>query len=449
MSGSAFSSSLHQQGLAILADSRFTEPSGLGAKAQEGISWLILGLVLIVAAPLAIYMGLRIARFVREKRERELIEEMKHNAGRHEKAGEYVSAGLIYEKLKDPEKAAGLFERGGDFARAAELYESLGEIEKAKEMHQRAGDSGKAAEVCMSTGDFIGAARIYSQMGEKMKAAQALEFSGNRLAAVRAYREANDYLKASRLLKEEGMYREAAGMYAIALVGEEIDPSNIERFYAYASLLEKAEETTKAYEIYRGISAIDPGYMDVAEKTGSLAPGPIQKEDEKTGDLVVATAYETPEATPRGTTLQSLLSPRMEPRYSFRLWFQILKALDKRQKQPSAPENLSPEGISIDAGNNVLFSEGMPKNPVYLSPEAAAGSPRDQASLIYSMGVLLYEMLAGGLDSFGTKKPGEVQGDVPEWLDELAMKCTERERASRYRSFDEIFAALRALKNRG
>jgi tetratricopeptide (TPR) repeat protein len=435
-------SGLHLRTLAILAENRLNSPfQGFDQNAEPGLSALFWGLAFIITVPLVIFLSLKIVRFIRSRREKEFIQQMKEQAQRHEKAREYVSAAVVYEKLKDPQKAAGLFEQGGDFTKAASIHEYLGDMIKAREMYERAGDSGKAAELCMAGGDFVGAARIYHQRGEKLKSAEALEMTGNRLAAVRAYREANNYEKAAALLREEGMYREAAEMFGISLSGEKIDQANARRFYSYASLLETAGERGKAGEVYRKIAVMDPDYRDVLAKAAALSP-------QQEGPAGAGEPSDVAPKMPQAASLKSLISPRIEPRYAFRLWVQVLKSLDQMTKQGLIIDNLSPESVRIDSANRVTFSSDIPKNFAYIAPEIVAGAPQDQLALVYSMGVILYEMLTGDLDSFALKKPGEVKSDIPPWLEELAVQCIERDRAARYQSFQEIFSALLTLKNR-
>ncbi len=438
----AISMHLLHQTRPVFVESRLADPfQDFGRRAEPGLSALSLGLVLIFAVPVTIFLGLKIARFIRARREKEYIEQMKDQAFQHEKAGEFVSAGVVYEKLKDPQRAAELFDRGGDFGRAADIYESIGEMKKAGELYERAGDSEKAAELCLAAGDFGAAARIYNQRGDKLRAAQALEMTGNRLAAVRAYREAHDYEKAAELLREEGMNREAAEMYGISLAGVKIDPSSAGRFYSYASLLEAAGESEKAGEVYRGVAGADPDYRDARAKAEALAPKmEAIVSPEEPADVVPGMQ--------RASSLKNFFSPGMEPRYAFRLWVQVLKCLQQMAKSGETVDNLSPESISIDSANVVTFDKKAPRNFVYVAPEVIAGAPQDQCSLIYSMGVILYEMLAGSLDSFGNRRPSEVNSDVPSWLDELAVRCTQRDRTARYQSFEEIFATLLTLKNR-
>lgn len=425
---------------------------GIGSSgASAGIRVLFAGIILIVFIPLFYFVVRKTLNYLRARREKTFIEELTIEARRREKDGEFVSAALAYEKLKNLERAAELYEKGRDFMKAADLYESLGLMDKVSEMYETGGDLKKAAEVRMFSGDFAGAAGIYNRLGDKHGAAEALERSGNRLAAARAYREAKDYIRASALLKDAGMYKEAAEMYAISLAGTEVNQESLDRFYTHASLLETAGESEKAAKVFRTVFEVDPDYRDVRQRIDS----PGDREDpglpRTAADEGDEAARETPTRGTNGgsTTLLSMIrAGRMEPSHCFRLWVQVLKALDQRQRDGALPDILTPEGIVIDSGNNVTFSENVPKDFAYIAPEVVTGSSPDSVSLIYSMGVILYEMLTGSLDAFGLKRPGEVEGNVPAWLEELTLKCCERRREDRYQGLDEIFAVLLDLKKK-
>jgi tetratricopeptide (TPR) repeat protein len=422
-----------------------------GTEASKGLTALFAGIILIALVPLLFFAVRKILRYLRSRREKSFIEELTLEAVKREKAGEFVSAGLAYEKLKKPERAAELYEKGGDFIKAADAYESMGRMEKVGEMYEKAGDLRKAADTRMYFGDFPGAARLYNQLGDKRRAAEALENSGSRLAAARAYREAKDYLKASGLLKDAGLDREAAEMYAISLAGAGAAESNLDKFYAYASLLETAGDPGKAAEVLRMVSEVDPDYRDVRQRLEALGVNEGPRGPEVTAEPGEEPLHETSaEETPGGeTTLRGLIrAGGMEPRHSFRLWVQILKALDQGHKEGGFPESLTPEGILIDSRNNIRFSENTSKDFAYIAPEVVSGSPPDAVSSVYSMGVILYEMLTGSLDHLGIKRPAEVVENVPPWLEELTLKCCERKREARYQGPDEIFSLLVDLKKK-
>ena len=420
-----------------------------GADASRGILSLLTGIVVIAAIPLLYWGARRILEHIRLRREKSFIEELALEAERREEAGEFVSAAVAYEKMKDLRKAAELYERGGDFRKAADMYESLGQTDKVSEMHEMAGDLETAAETRMYYGDFTGAALTYNQLGDKLRAAEALENSGNMLAAVKAYREAKDYIKASSLLKEAGLHKEAADMYAISLAGLEAGDSNLEKFYNYAILLQTAGDRKKAADVLMAVSTVNPGYRDVRQRITALGLHDAPRGGEVTGERGNEHPHErtAPEGAGGKTTLRSFIrAGGMEPRHSLRLWVQVLKVLDQLLKEGRLPEVLTPDCIVIDSGNKVTFSENVPKDFAYIAPEVVAGSHPDTVSSVYSMGVILYEMLTGSLDAFGMRRPAEVAEEVPPWLEELTLKCCERERESRYQGPDDIFAALVDLK---
>lgn len=424
------------------------DPAVAGAGVSRGLIALFTGVVLIVLVPLLVCLSRKILEYVRARKEKSFIEELTFEAKKREDAGEFVSAALAYEKLKDFERAAGLYEKGHDFMKAAETYESIGQTDKVGQMYEMAGDLRKAADTRMYYRNFSGAAQTYNQLGDKRMAAEALLRSGNKLGAARAYREAKDYLKASALLKEAGMYREAAEMYAISLAGSTAGKDNLDKFYLYGALLETAGEQAKAAEVFRTVSEVDPDYRDIRQKLEALSATGAHETAQETGENRDRDA--SPQNTSGGeTTLRSLIrAGAMEPRHSFRLWVQVLRVLDGMQREGRLPQVLTPDSIVVDSRNNVSFLDNISKDFAYIAPEVVAGSAPDAASSVYSMGVILYEMLTGSLDNLGMKKPGEVVGNVPDWLEELTLKCCERNRQERYQSLDQILSVLADLKKR-
>lgn len=106
-------------------------------------------------------------------------------------------------------------------------------------------------------------------------------------------------------------------------------------------------------------------------------------------------------------------------------------------------------GLARDQGDTELTHAGMISGtPSYLSPEQAQGDPLDRRSDVYSLGVVLYEMLSGQPPFPGTS-PAHVlvrilQEDAPRLrktapsippdLDTIVMKCLEKDPARRYES---------------
>src|ERR1700750_2424526 len=92
----------------------------------------------------------------------------------------------------------------------------------------------------------------------------------------------------------------------------------------------------------------------------------------------------------------------------------------------------------------------------YLSPEQARGAPVDQTSDLYSVGVVLYEMLTGQVPFTGDTPleiamkhlsevpvpPSELRDDVPEDLDLVVLRALAKDPSERYQSAEEMDADL-------
>ena len=387
---------------------------------------------LIVIIPLLIALFFLVRFFYRhtvaKKLKTTVIEDYKREADDYEKAGKFVSAASIYDtKLKDYRKAAALYEKGGDYKQAAMLYDYLGMTDKAKEMYEKAGDLEDAAEVAMLDGDFDEAAELYDKAGKKKDVAKVMQQAGKTIYAVKAYREAGEYKKAALLLQEEGMLKEAADMFQIFLYEKKPESSTIGDFYTYALLLERTGETQKAADILKEMEKVNPAFRDVKDRLASL----LQSQQE---------------GVPEGkVTLRSFIkSGKLEPRYGLKLWIQILRGLQRDYKVGWHFGLLSPDNIVIDARNTISFLKRS-QTSVYASPETLKGDRPDERSDIYSAGVILYEMLTGSLEGLGSVRITDVAEDVPEWLDEIAIRCLRKVKEDRYRSIQDIFSDLKAL----
>ena len=96
----------------------------------------------------------------------------------------------------------------------------------------------------------------------------------------------------------------------------------------------------------------------------------------------------------------------------------------------------------------------------YISPEQAKGDKTDARTDIYSVGVMLYEMLSGKLPFDGdgavsiaimqisdkAKPLAQVAPNVPEALCQITEKAMEKDPANRYQSAQEMLEAIEAFK---
>ena len=104
------------------------------------------------------------------------------------------------------------------------------------------------------------------------------------------------------------------------------------------------------------------------------------------------------------------------------------------------------------SGSGITESETVWGSPVYFSPEQAAGEPPSPASDVYSIGVMLYEALAGS-PPFHAEKPAALalmhlreeppplavrNPQVPSQLERVVRKALAKEPSARYRTAEQL-----------
>jgi serine/threonine-protein kinase len=90
--------------------------------------------------------------------------------------------------------------------------------------------------------------------------------------------------------------------------------------------------------------------------------------------------------------------------------------------------------------------DGAPDH-AYLAPELQGGQPPSPASDVFSLGIILYEVLTGRLPSAPLKPPSQLVADAPPGLDGVLMKALAREPGARYQSSTELQQALALLQS--
>jgi serine/threonine protein kinase/Tfp pilus assembly protein PilF len=98
--------------------------------------------------------------------------------------------------------------------------------------------------------------------------------------------------------------------------------------------------------------------------------------------------------------------------------------------------------------------------PEYMSPEQAQDTGVDQRSDIYSLGIILYEMVTGNVPFMGDtpisitikhieevpRSPKTLAPQIPDTLDRLIMKCLSKNKESRHKSAEELRAELEEIQ---
>jgi len=259
-----------------------------------------------------------------------------------------------------------------------------------------------------------------------------MQQAGKIMDAVKAYREAGEYKNAAMLLKQEGMFSEAAEMLQIHLFEKKPDRSTLEDFYLYATLLEQTGQPQKAMDVFREIGSVSPVFKDVDKRLRSLA-------------LSLQPPFEEEEIPAGKTALRSFIrNGRIEAKHGLKLWVQMLRSLQEAYKSGLQFGLLSPDNIAVDARNNISFIKRRQSLP-YAPPEIAKGISPDESADIYSAGVILYEVLTGSLDGIGSASVSDLIEDVPDWLDEIVIRCLRKVREDRYQSIRDIFTDLKTL----
>ncbi len=122
---------------------------------------------------------------------------------------------------------------------------------------------------------------------------------------------------------------------------------------------------------------------------------------------------------------------------------------------------ISDFGLAINLGSETTQVTGV-GSPAYMSPEQIRDEVVDHRTDVYSLGVVMYQMLTGTLPYRGSNKfsiifqitqyepppPSSHRREVPQSLDRIVRRAMQKDAAQRYQSGDELaedlIEALRA-----
>ncbi len=155
---------------------------------------------------------------------------------------------------------------------------------------------------------------------------------------------------------------------------------------------------------------------------------------------------------------------------------QICSGLGEAHRHGIVHRDLKPGNIMIDRdGHAKILDFGLARSieskgitatgviigtPEYLPPEQVLEKTVDQRSDIYSVGVILYEMLTGQVPFEGDSPvrvalkhvkekpidPNEINLKIPPVISHVILKCLEKEKEDRYRSTDELYTELSRIE---
>ncbi len=179
-----------------------------------------------------------------------------------------------------------------------------------------------------------------------------------------------------------------------------------------------------------------------------------------------------------GITLKEYIDMQgvLEWKETVHLTTQILKALQHAHENGIVHRDIKPHNIMLLQDGTIKvtdfgiarFSSNATRTMTeqaigsvhYIAPEQARGEKTDGKTDIYSVGVMMYEMLTGKLPFDGDsavsvalmqlqakpKRPREINPDIPEGLEEITMKAMQKNPDDRYHSAVEMLSDIERFR---
>ncbi|MGB2763255.1 MAG: protein kinase [Candidatus Aminicenantaceae bacterium] len=183
--------------------------------------------------------------------------------------------------------------------------------------------------------------------------------------------------------------------------------------------------------------------------------------------------YITMEYVP-GENLKDMIGMmgQLSPGQAVSIARQVCEGLSEAHKLNVVHRDLKPNNIIIDREGNariidfgiarslkakcITRSRMMVGTPEYMSPEQVEAKEVDQQSDIYSLGVVLYEMVTGMIPFDGEtplsiamkhkseepQDPRGINSQIPEDLSRVILKCMEKNKEKRFQTVEELLSEL-------
>ncbi len=174
-----------------------------------------------------------------------------------------------------------------------------------------------------------------------------------------------------------------------------------------------------------------------------------------------------------GHSLKELVDAGLSPEHAVLLIRQVLEAAGFAHRHGIVHRDLKPQNVIVDAAGKATVTDfGIARagvseitqtgsvmgTPHYLSPEQAQGMDVTSVSDLYSIGVMLYEALAGRVPfeadsavaiamkqvSQAPQRPSSINPQVSPALDAVTMRALEKDPGRRFQSAEAFIAALDA-----
>jgi eukaryotic-like serine/threonine-protein kinase len=195
------------------------------------------------------------------------------------------------------------------------------------------------------------------------------------------------------------------------------------------------------------------------------------------GETEDGTYYITMEYLPGGTLKERITATgALRPQEAMEVALQVAEALKTAHARGVVHRDIKPRNILVaDSGHVKVADFGIARaadattishtgdilgSAKYMSPEQAAGEQVGPASDLYSLGVVLYEMLTGRVPfEVATPadvpirhavapplRPKEVDPEIPEDLDAITVRLLATNSEDRYGSADEVVRELQRVR---